>query len=310
MGNLLIVTVTIFDRRLHTPMYFFLRNLSIVDLCFITGIFPNAVLNSLINHNSFLGCAAQVFLVVLFQFFYDVPTVLKISCSEDHDINDVSVTGGLVSYSPSTPDLLVSVFYSMVFKAFVGHLRSEKRSIWCMQTISRFNSHKVFKALQENDLGGPIMMLKGILQEIPKVSTVREFLVLRFSEIRELQSIPFLSCVTKVFLVVFFGAAEYFILMVMSFDHYTAICLPLRYDVVMNRVACGKMAAASWLAFSNCLLYLVVITLCVITCFYAYVKPPSDTPSELDLLISVFYIMCTLLLHGSKLGVSNTMEAM
>uniref|UniRef100_F7GD59 G-protein coupled receptors family 1 profile domain-containing protein n=1 Tax=Ornithorhynchus anatinus TaxID=9258 RepID=F7GD59_ORNAN len=35
MGNLLIITVTAIDQHLHTPMYFFLRNLSVLDLIII-----------------------------------------------------------------------------------------------------------------------------------------------------------------------------------------------------------------------------------------------------------------------------------
>ncbi|XP_001377878.3 olfactory receptor 14C36-like [Monodelphis domestica] len=70
MGNLLIVIIIIFDRRLHTPMYFFLRNLSIVDACYLSIIAPQASVNSLMNDwaISFTGCAAQVFLVVFLAY--------------------------------------------------------------------------------------------------------------------------------------------------------------------------------------------------------------------------------------------------
>ncbi|XP_074076056.1 olfactory receptor 14C36-like [Macrotis lagotis] len=71
MGNLLIVIITTFDRRLHTPMYFFLRNLSIVDACFISVTVPLASINSLLNNRviSYSGCAAQVFLLVFLAYF-------------------------------------------------------------------------------------------------------------------------------------------------------------------------------------------------------------------------------------------------
>ncbi|XP_043853999.1 olfactory receptor 14C36-like [Dromiciops gliroides] len=71
MGNLLIVIITTLDRRLHTPMYFFLRNLSIVDACFISTTVPQASINSLVNNRavSVTGCAAQVFLVVFLGYF-------------------------------------------------------------------------------------------------------------------------------------------------------------------------------------------------------------------------------------------------
>ncbi|XP_016082428.1 olfactory receptor 14A16-like [Ornithorhynchus anatinus] len=68
MGNLLIIAVTTLDRHFHTPMYFFLKNLSILDLGYISVTVPKSILNSLTNVNSIslLGCAAQVFLVFLF----------------------------------------------------------------------------------------------------------------------------------------------------------------------------------------------------------------------------------------------------
>ncbi|XP_068963247.1 olfactory receptor 14C36-like [Petaurus breviceps papuanus] len=65
MGNLLIVIVTTVDSRLHTPMYFFLRNLSIVDACLISVTIPQASINCLVNNRtiSITGCAVQIFLV-------------------------------------------------------------------------------------------------------------------------------------------------------------------------------------------------------------------------------------------------------
>ncbi|XP_004622117.2 olfactory receptor 14C36 [Sorex araneus] len=67
-GNLLIVTVTTFDQNLHTPMYFFLRNLSMLDMCYISVTVPNACVASLTNSRtiSIVGCATQVFLVIYF----------------------------------------------------------------------------------------------------------------------------------------------------------------------------------------------------------------------------------------------------
>ncbi|XP_071468838.1 olfactory receptor 14C36-like [Marmota flaviventris] len=66
LGNLLIVTLTTADQRLHTPMYFFLRNLSILDMCFISVTVPNACVKSLTGNRatSVAGCAIQIFLVI------------------------------------------------------------------------------------------------------------------------------------------------------------------------------------------------------------------------------------------------------
>ncbi|XP_075398919.1 olfactory receptor 14C36-like [Tenrec ecaudatus] len=66
-GNLLIVTVIIVDQRLHIPMYFFILNLSVLDMCYISVTVPKACVVFLLNYRviSIVGCAAQIFLVVL-----------------------------------------------------------------------------------------------------------------------------------------------------------------------------------------------------------------------------------------------------
>ncbi|XP_004479547.2 olfactory receptor 14A16-like [Dasypus novemcinctus] len=66
MGNFLINMIITLDQHLHTPMYFFLKNLSFLDLCLISVTIPKSILNSLTQKNSisFLGCVIQVFLFV------------------------------------------------------------------------------------------------------------------------------------------------------------------------------------------------------------------------------------------------------
>ncbi|NXT52688.1 O14J1 protein, partial [Pluvianellus socialis] len=66
LGNGLIITTIACDHHLHTPMYFLLLNLSVLDLgCFSTTV-PIAMANSLWNTRaiSYSGCAAQVFFFV------------------------------------------------------------------------------------------------------------------------------------------------------------------------------------------------------------------------------------------------------
>ncbi|KAI5169785.1 Olfactory Receptor 14C36 [Manis pentadactyla] len=70
LGNLLIVSATTLDQSLHKPMYFFLRNLSILDMCYVSVTVPKACVNSLIDNKaiSVAGCAAQIFLVIYCAF--------------------------------------------------------------------------------------------------------------------------------------------------------------------------------------------------------------------------------------------------
>ncbi|XP_027379783.1 olfactory receptor 12D2-like [Bos indicus x Bos taurus] len=61
-GNGAILIVVISDPRLHSPMYFFLGNLSCLDICFSTVTLPKMLENFLSTHKaiSFLGCISQL----------------------------------------------------------------------------------------------------------------------------------------------------------------------------------------------------------------------------------------------------------
>ncbi|XP_055964331.1 olfactory receptor 12-like [Sorex fumeus] len=62
LGNLIMIVVITRDARLHSPMYFFLRNLSFLDLCYSTVIAPNALADFFSSKAiTFAGCAAQFF---------------------------------------------------------------------------------------------------------------------------------------------------------------------------------------------------------------------------------------------------------
>lgn len=62
-GNLLLIFAVQINPKLHTPMYFFLSNLSIIDLCFSSSIVPILLINTLSKDTSISlhGCAAQMF---------------------------------------------------------------------------------------------------------------------------------------------------------------------------------------------------------------------------------------------------------
>ncbi|XP_039357639.1 olfactory receptor 14I1-like [Mauremys reevesii] len=68
VGNLLIFIGKALDHHLHTPMYFFLMNLSILDLGSVSVTIPKSMVNSLMNTRwiSYSGCVAQVFLFAFF----------------------------------------------------------------------------------------------------------------------------------------------------------------------------------------------------------------------------------------------------
>ncbi|XP_057565385.1 olfactory receptor 7G3-like [Hippopotamus amphibius kiboko] len=68
LGNLLIILTISSDSHLHTPMYFFLSNLSFIDVCFSTTTVPKMLVNIERRSKSisYTGCLTQVCFVLLF----------------------------------------------------------------------------------------------------------------------------------------------------------------------------------------------------------------------------------------------------
>ncbi|XP_061447835.1 olfactory receptor 14A16-like [Rhineura floridana] len=188
--------------------------------------------------------------------------------------------------------------------------------------------------------------------------------------------ISYSGCVAQVFFFLFFVASDFFLLTVMAYDRYTAICNPLQYEMLMNKQACMQMVASVWIsgildgvlhargtfaspfcsnvvnqffceipqllklvcsdlnlieigadvlsvvigsgcfvfivityvhifssvlripstegrqkAFSTCLPHLTVVSIFLCTGFVTYLKPTSNTPSHLDMALSMIYSM-------------------
>ncbi|XP_027777599.1 olfactory receptor 2B6-like [Marmota flaviventris] len=63
MGNLTIILVSKLDPHLHSPMYFFLTNLSFLDMCYTTSIVPQMLFNLGTSKKtiSYLGCIVQLY---------------------------------------------------------------------------------------------------------------------------------------------------------------------------------------------------------------------------------------------------------
>ncbi|XP_049737350.1 olfactory receptor 7G3-like [Elephas maximus indicus] len=67
-GNLLVILAIVSDSHLHTPMYFFLSNLSFVDICFTTTTIPKVLANTQTQRKSisYAGCLTWICFVLTF----------------------------------------------------------------------------------------------------------------------------------------------------------------------------------------------------------------------------------------------------
>ncbi|XP_005069423.3 olfactory receptor 8B8-like [Mesocricetus auratus] len=68
LGNLTLIILIVLNAHLHTPMYFFLFNLSFVDLCYSSVITPKMMMNFIVEKNliSYMGCMSQLYFFCFF----------------------------------------------------------------------------------------------------------------------------------------------------------------------------------------------------------------------------------------------------
>ncbi|XP_035584389.1 olfactory receptor-like protein OLF4 [Zalophus californianus] len=59
--------------------------------------------------------------------------------------------------------------------------------------------------------------------------------------------ISYAGCITQIYFLILFAGSEIFLLSVMAYDRFVAICHPLHYTVIMNPQLCGLLVLVSWI---------------------------------------------------------------
>uniref|UniRef100_A0A8C6CR69 Olfactory receptor n=1 Tax=Moschus moschiferus TaxID=68415 RepID=A0A8C6CR69_MOSMO len=123
----------------------------------------------------------------------------------------------------------------------------------------------------------------------------------------EKHSISYIGCALQLYFLVALVGTEVFLLSVMAYDRYVAICFPLRYTLIITKVRCVQLTAGTWTAgLLNSLLHTVSmfrLSFCKSNQVNQYY---CDIPPVLVLSCSSTYVTEMLILvEGGVLGISS-----
>ncbi|XP_054832419.1 olfactory receptor 2T2-like [Eublepharis macularius] len=127
-----------------------------------------------------------------------------------------------------TPTIFFAIVLFMASIALLGNCLL----LFLIQTNSTLHTPMYFFLSQL-----ACMDMGQVLIVVPKMSV--NFLTQR-------NTISLAGCVAQIFLTLTMGSSECFVLAVMSYDRYVAICRPLQYPVLMRRTICLAMTVGIW----------------------------------------------------------------
>ncbi|XP_006742204.1 olfactory receptor 8B3-like [Leptonychotes weddellii] len=138
LGNLCLINLIGLNSHLHTPMYFFLFNLSFIDLCYSSVFTPKMLINFLSRKNiiSYLGCMTQLY---FFCFFAISECYVLMSMAYDRYVAICNPLLYNVVMSPKVCSSLMLGSYLMAFSGAMAHTGCMLRLTFCdVNTINHY----------------------------------------------------------------------------------------------------------------------------------------------------------------------------
>ncbi|KAM4861999.1 olfactory receptor 2M4 [Thomomys bottae] len=145
----------------------------------------------------------------------------------NQSFNSIFILLGIFNHSP-THTFLFSLVLGIFTVALLGNL-----AMVLLIYLDRQLHTPMYLLLSQLSL----MDLTLICTTVPKMT---------FNYLSGCKSISLAACGTQIFFYVSLLGAECFLLAVMAYDRYVAICHPLRYTILMNQKLCVLMTIASW----------------------------------------------------------------
>ncbi|XP_030042433.1 olfactory receptor 6F1-like [Microcaecilia unicolor] len=247
MGNVVIITVIRSDCHLHTPMYFFISNLSFIDIWYTSSTVPKMLANLLSESGtiSFIGCILQLYFVLSLG---GVESFLLTVMSYDRYVAICNPLRYAVLMSKRVCNQLVIGCW---FSGFM-----------CILTPTVLISRLPFCA--SNVINHFFCDVSPLVQ-------------LSCSDTRRLQKF---NMITAIIMVV--GT---FFLITVSYIHIFSTILRISSSVGRKK------------AFSTCASHLMVVLIYYGTIIFMYVRPKADSSLDVDKVTAVFYCIVTPMLN-------------
>nr|XP_020725772.1 olfactory receptor 7A17-like [Odocoileus virginianus texanus] len=96
------------------------------------------------------------------------------------------------------------------------------------------------------------------------------------------------GCMIQMYFFMLFAGLDDFLLTVMAYDRFVAICHPLHYTVIMNPHRCGILILVSWI---------IIVSLFYCTCLGVYLSSAAPHRSHSSATASVMYTVVTPMLN-------------
>ncbi|XP_062951152.1 olfactory receptor 5AP2-like [Cynocephalus volans] len=239
VGNLGMILLIRIDSRLHTPMYFFLSNLSLVDFCYSSVIAPNMLVNFWMENPviSFNECATQFF---FFGSFAGTEGFLLAVMAYDRYVAICKPLLYTVRMSPHLNVLLVLTTYLAGFINAAIHTGLTFCLSFCYSNII-------------NHFFCDILPLLKLSCSNTHVNEIVIFIFASFNE---------LSCL---------------LMILISYLYILAAILKIHSSEGRHK------------AFSTCASHLMVVTIFFGTILFMYLRPSSSYSMDQDKVVSVFY---------------------
>ncbi|XP_036620076.1 olfactory receptor 1020-like [Trichosurus vulpecula] len=239
VGNLGMILLIGLDSQLHTPMYFFLGNLSFVDFCYSSVITPNMLINFWVEKPviSWSGCATQFF---FFGSFAGIEGFLLAVMAYDRYVAVCIPLLYTTTMSQRFNIILVSGTYLAGFTNAAIHTTLTFKLSFC----------------RSNVINHFFCDTPPLLKLSCSDTHVNELVIFAFASFNEL------SCLLTIL---------------------------VSYLYVIVAILRIRSAEGRYKAFSTCASHLTAVTIFFGTILFMYLRPSSSYSMDQDKVVSVFY---------------------